>query len=556
MPDKNQTKTTEEKESGGFSKSLNELNKSGEDFGKAFGDLRKNTGELGGNAGALGGTVGAIASGALRKTSANAGGYDYAKTVIGRASKNTFEFPVFMSSSVPMDYATAVNSLLEQIYASYLQMAISMQPVISYREAENGPFDAMKTNVTKYLEYTTSEWAHDACENHIVTEASEAEFHMINITEKDAAIIQEALDYVPLSEFDHFFQEAGNYRRLREQQMRDEHDKAEREKQKDLRQKLKDKKDEEDRDAKRTRDEAEESRKEAKEKREVEKATREKAEESRKAAKEKRDIDQYERDKNSQAILDKQRVGQSNRDFEKHAMDMKVKAPQLMDETKIQKLNTMKPLMMTASLKIKDKNGAISNAVDYVVGVKTHCRVVPADILPDVVKYPQKEMNRLTHKAKWRAGEIKFLDYFFNRNAKKQAAYDSKDPNRRWYHRLYTLAHSKGSSALARKISGSKSPDGLIPNVTMVMTKADVDMIESETSIDLLKGSAARSFCKELFLICLIVLDTDAQSIKILLPDINNDYEVHSFASVNKQLATLDTAGDVSREVSKLMRGR
>ena len=531
MPDKDQTKTTAqdaEKESGGFSKSLAELNKSGEDFGKAFGDLRKNTGELGGNAGKLGGTVGAITAGALRKTSANAGGYDYAKTVIGRASKNTFEFPVFMSSSVPMDYATAVNSLLEQIYASYLQMAISMQPVISYREAENGPFDAMKTNVTKYLEYTTSEWAHDACENHIVTEASEAEFHMINITAQDAAIIQEALDYVPLSEFDHFFQEAGNYRRLREQQMRDEHDKAEREKEKDLRQKLKDKKDEEDRDAQRKRD----------------------------AAKDQREIEKDERDKNSQAILDKQRVGQSNRDFEKHAMDMKVKAPQLMDETKIQKLNTMKPLMMTASLKVKDKNGAISNAVDYVVGVKTHCRVVPADILPDVVKYPQKEMNRLTHKAKWRAGEIKFLDYFFNRNAKKQAAYDSKDPNRRWYHRLYTLAHSKGSSALARKISGSKSPDGLIPNVTMVMTKADVDMIESDTGIDLLKGAAARSFCKELFLICLIVLDTDAQSIKILLPDINNDYEVHSFASVNKQLATLDTAGDVSREVSKLMRGR
>lgn len=545
MPDKNQTKTTAqdaEKESGGFSKSLAELNKSGEEFGKAFGDLRKNTGELGGNAGALGGTVGAIAAGALRKTSANAGGYDYAKTVIGRASKNTFEFPVFMSSSVPMDYATAVNSLLEQIYASYLQMAISMQPVISYREAENGPFDAMKTNVTKYLEYTTSEWAHDACENHIVTEAAEAEFHMINITAQDAAIIQEALDYVPLSEFDHFFQEAGNYRRLREQQMRDEHDKAEREKEKDLRQKLKDKKDEEDREAKRTRDAA-------KEQREVEKAEREKA-------KDQREIDKDNRDKNSQAILDKQRVGQSNRDFEKHAMDMKVKAPQLMDETKIQKLNTMKPLMMTASLKIKDKNGAISNAVDYVVGVKTHCRVVPADILPDVVKYPQKEMNRLTHKAKWRAGEIKFLDYFFNRNAKKQAAYDSKDPNRRWYHRLYTLAHSKGSSALARKISGSKSPDGLIPNVTMVMTKADVDMIEADTGIDLLKGAAARSFCKELFLICLIVLDTDAQSIKILLPDINNDYEVHSFASVNKQLATLDTAGDVSREVSKLMRGR
>ena len=54
----------------------------------------------------------------------------------------------------------------------------------------------------------------------------------------------------------------------------------------------------------------------------------------------------------------------------------------------------------------------------------------------------------------------------------------------------------------------------------------------------------------------MVVVDTDAQSIKILMPDVSNDYEVHSLASVNKQLATLDTASDVTREVSKMMRGR
>ena len=88
------------------------------------------------------------------------------------------------------------------------------------------------------------------------------------------------------------------------------------------------------------------------------------------------------------------------------------------------------------------------------------------------------------------------------------------------------------------------------------MTKADVDMIESTNGIDLLKGSTASNLCRELFLISMIVVDTDAQSIKILLPDVSKNYEVHSLASVNKQLATLDSASDVSREVSKMMRGR
>ena len=81
-------------------------------------------------------------------------------------------------------------------------------------------------------------------------------------------------------------------------------------------------------------------------------------------------------------------------------------------------------------------------------------------------------------------------------------------------------------------------------------------MIEATNGIDLLKGSEAAHLCRELFLIAMVVIDTDAQSIKILLPDVNNDYEVHSLASVNKQLATLDTSNAVSREVTKMMHGR
>ena len=90
----------------------------------------------------------------------------------------------------------------------------------------------------------------------------------------------------------------------------------------------------------------------------------------------------------------------------------------------------------------------------------------------------------------------------------------------------------------------------------MILTKADVDMIESVNGIDLLKGSTAAKICRELFLIAMIVVDIDAQSIKILMPDAGNDYEIHSLASINKQLATLDTSNSVSREVSRMMRDR
>lgn len=540
-------------------KDMGDIQAAQQQIGRDVANIKGGLNTLKGSVGAVGDTAGAVVRDVKRKTSADAGMFG-APSIIGRATQNIFEFPVFVSSSVPVDMATAVNALLEQTYASYLQMAISMNPVVDEASFRSGDvFGKLKTNTSRYLEYTDPEamfYAHDAVHNEIDMGNTTCEFNMIDLSASDTKVINESLDYQPLSEFDFFFEAVGNrgnYRRLREQQMRDEHDKAEREKVKELEEKL-DRKNER-------------KYKQAQEIRAYRKDQREEAAEQR--AQQRHDQEDAAYGPQGKAMLDKmlamrdneikkdrnaREERQAERDAEKHAADMKVKAPTLMDETKIQKLNTMKPLMMTVGVKVQT-GGRISDMIDYVVGVKTHCRLIKADVLPEFAQYPSKEMNRLSKKVKWRAGELKFLDYFFGKKEKKQAAYDSRDPNRKWYHRLYELAHLKGSSGVAKKITGRRSVDGIIPNVSMVITKADVDNIEAETGIDLLKGSTAAAICAEMYMIGLVVIDVDAQSIKMLLPDIHKEYDVHSLASVNKQLATLDSANDVSREVFKLARG-
>lgn len=59
-------------------------------------------------------------------------------SIIKASQGNVFEFPVFISSGVPFDYAIASNALLEQIYASYLQFAISVNPIQSVDAIKNG----------------------------------------------------------------------------------------------------------------------------------------------------------------------------------------------------------------------------------------------------------------------------------------------------------------------------------------------------------------------------------------------------------------------------------
>lgn len=595
-----------------------------------------------------------------------------AKSVVSAAKGNIFEFPVFISSSVPLDYATATTSLLEQVYASYLQMAISANPVITAKSAANGTqFAHLKSDTNKYLECVDTSYQADTCYNRIGLgytmngDEKFIEFSLINIDDGEARVINEQCDYQPLSEFDHFFTEAnepvrggGNddYRSNKESlggQDRDEivhlEDMPSFAQAQELYYKIESlRRQVEDMDAKtqakaavqgagdtyecrEARAELEKLEAEAEKlKREttqpwldrenrirqlqeeisgldkdLKTAQKERSEDEQKKLKAERKLaekklNDYKKDHKAQQEKIKAETNKLNAEIknmaDKYNLDLKketreaekyeyeksrrrsdemdaanrgrIRAPQFMDETKIQKLNTMKPLMMTVDLNVEGKDGRIVQGVEYIVGVKTHNRLVDASTLPEVVEYPLKEMNKITRKAKWRAGELKFFkDILFKIPQKKQTAIDSRDPKRKWYRRLYELAHIKGDAPAKAIINGDSvvkaffkdklgkygDTNGVIPNAALVISKADVDIIKRETKIDMLKGSAAAKFCKELFMIAIVVIDNDAESIKILMPDLHNDYEVHSLGSVNKQLSLLDTSGTKTRDMFKLL---
>lgn len=524
------------------------------------------------------------------------------KSIIAAAKGNLFEFPVFISSSVQLDYATATSSLLEQVYASYVQTALSLNPIIDKSQIDNGtPFSKFMSDTNRYVEYTEMDYAHDAVHNEFELEdGSFLEFDMMSIEDADGRVILEQYNKRPLSEFDHYFQEASYDD---ERNRRNDLDHAQQRIDTLTRQieqlntavsalnsqntaehggeleplftQLSHYEDQlnamerelttREHDLNRIQQHLRQSKERANEleqlrnlKKQIDDANRE-----FKLAKKKFKY-QKEKDKHDDERRDKERKEDWERDVKfKYA----VKAPEMLDETKIKKLNTMKPLMMNASFHVAADDGHISEAINYIVGVKTFNRIIDADTLPEVVKYPLKEMNAVARKAKWRAGELKFFrDIVFKIKQKKQTAIDSRDPKRKWYRRLYELAHMTGDAPTKAAIKGKNvalsvvksqiEQDfdyGIIPNASLIISSADVANIKAQTGIDLLKGSTATKFCKELFLIALIVVDIEAESIKILLPDNHSDYEVHSIASVNKQLAELSTAGSKTRDIFKLL---
>ena len=521
------------------------------------------------------------------------------KSIIAAAKGNLFEFPVFISSSVQLDYATATSSLLEQVYASYVQTALSLNPVIDKTQIDNGtPFAKFQSDTNRYVEYTEMDYAHEAVHNEFEMEdGSFIEFDMISIEDADGKVILEYYDKRPLSEFDHYFQEAAqrpgpnasndDWADYLDDLQADLATRGAR--LKDQEQKIKEKQDEI---TKRERNMASENKlrslgeglKADKDALKEEKKRLEGQKRALENEKKQFDLDKKEYEETlrhnkaeeehkrkqlrHQIVKDRHDQKQHEKDWERELnFKYAVKAPEMLDETKIKKLNTMKPLMMNVSFHVAADDGHISQAINYIVGVKTFNRIIDADTLPEVVEYPLKEMNKIARKAKWRAGELKFFrDIVFKIKQKKQTAVDSKDPKRKWYRRLYELAHMTGDAPAKAAIKGKNvawsvvksqiEQDfdyGIIPNASLIISASDVSNVKAKTGIDLLKGSSAKKLCKELFLIALVVIDTDAESIKILMPDNHDDYEVHSLASVNKQLAELSTAGSKTRDIFKLL---
>ena len=590
-------------------------------------------------------------------------------SIIQSAKGNIFEFPVFISSSIPMEYAQATTSLLEQVYASYLQMAISINPVIDHTViGTGGQFSALKSDTNRYLEYTDTMWQHDACHAIYDNEECVVEFSMISYEDSEAKTILEQVNHQPLEEFAHFFTEGKTYpnkkgtkseatadiddnsnidvtqfgrgyygkkpkntttpastsgdkangsdngkrgsttpagtsgdvangtgpkkdpvnqkllkftqkivkdnktntdkiRNLENQAdtLRNQRDRAQKELDdlKSERQKAADE-----------RDKAADDRAKAMHEKEMEKIDQEIKKNqnildkhNKDMEKLQKDIDkaQTEIDKNKrEAMWDKQDRALRQADLANKA---RISAPKFISEKDIEKLNTMKPLLMNVDLNVKADNGTLS-PVSYIVGVKTYNRIIDANTVPEVAEYPLKEMNKVMRKAKWRAGELKFFqDIVFRIKQKKQTAIDRKDPKKNWYRRLYELAHMKGDAATTSIVNGhtvigtilldkmgkTRSAHGVIPNVSMIISKTDVDICKMKTGIDLLNASTASKLCKELFLMSFVVIDIDNEQIKMLLPDLHNDFDVHSLASVNRQIASLDTAGAKTRDIFKMI---
>lgn len=491
-----------------------------------------------------------------------------AQSIASRAAKNIFEFPVFVSKSVPLNYATATCSLLEQMYASFLQMTISLAPIVDMEAINSGnPFSGLKTaSINSFLECGDWEFSQEACYNRIQSENGTFEFSLVQYNDDTAQAILESVENMNIDHYTHFFSEAKSddgkgkdKNKGNEPPTGSKSDGPNANKLDELGYRYEDIKDANGNVVAQRRT----TRKDRQERRDQ--ATFEdnvgydpETGTTRKDRQEQRD-----------ELASQMNFQKTKNDFARTRVEAlkqaEMQAPVMLRDQDVTKINTMKPLLMNAQMGFVEKNNsgeAIGiQKMNYLVGVKTFVRLIDPKLMPEVVKFPDKN-NMLLKRAKYRSGELKYWrDFKFDIKGKKQAAYDiGVTPEKKWYHRLYQMAHLRddalapmvaagGLKGLTKRWNTAKT--GMIPNCSIVITQEDVNYIKSETGKDLMKPGTAASLCREMFLISFVVIDIDQEAVKILIPDMHKDFEVQSLDAINKQLSVLNTSGVKTNEIFK-----
>lgn len=488
-----------------------------------------------------------------------------AQSIAARAAKNIFEFPVFVSKSVPLNYATATCSLLEQMYASFLQMTISLAPIVDMEAIHSGnPFSGLKTaSINSFLECGDWEFSQEACYNRIQSENGTFEFSLVQYNDDTAYAILESVENMNIDHYTHFFTEAKTDGKGKDKNKGNKPPKAsESPNAKDL-----------DTLGYRTEDIVDDNGNVVAQRRTTRKDRQERRDQAEFEDNLGYDSDtgttRKDRQEQRDELASQMNYQKTKNDYTRTRIDTlnqgEMQAPVMLRDQDVTKINTMKPLLMNAQMGYVEKNQAgeaiAINKMNYVVGVKTFVRLIDPKLMPEVVKFPDKN-NVLLKRAKYRAGELKYWrDFKFDIKGKKQAAYDiGMTPEKKWYHRLYQMAHLRddalapmvaagGLKGLSKKWNTART--GMIPNCSIVITQEDVNYIKSETGKDLMKPGTAASLCKEMFLISFVVIDIDQEAVKILIPDMHKDFEVQSLDAINKQLSVLNTSGVKTNEIFK-----
>lgn len=188
-------------------------------------------------------------------------------------------------------------------------------------------------------------------------------------------------------------------------------------------------------------------------------------------------------------------------------------------------------------------NNINQGQMDFIVGVKATMHPITSNEMVSNMLNASRGNNKFFNYIRWTSGEITFFkDFLFNIKEIQDDVMDRSAGSSPWWIAL------KRRRVLAKVKSNLMLPNRSLPNATIVMSMEEVEFIKSEYGFDLMSTSIVDKIMKEYFLLGFTVVDNSTQVVHFFF-DGHQEFQSVSFSGLERE----NNSGVNVKDVMKIM---
>lgn len=187
-----------------------------------------------------------------------------------------------------------------------------------------------------------------------------------------------------------------------------------------------------------------------------------------------------------------------------------MRTPQVTDG-EIKKANDMMPYALQVRLMAVNDKKEFVQFIDFVLGVKTILHPIDSDDVIENIERVMKNRSPFFKFLKWTTGEVSlFKNMLLNIDDMKADVINKAAGKSPWFSKLKRLKNRKVG------VHDGTVPHAVIPNTTLVITQYEADYLASHFAIDVTDSKVARRLVDDMFLMAFIIVDEGTGTVDIL----------------------------------------
>lgn len=216
------------------------------------------------------------------------------------------------------------------------------------------------------------------------------------------------------------------------------------------------------------------------------------------------------------------------RDF-RHRHDDAILAQNVLKDNDVKKANEL--IATTLHIRVKQINEEDEDVgiIDFIIGVKATMHPINTEEMVMNMVSACKNNNKAFNFLRWTTGEISFFkDFLFGiKDMKNDIASRSAGASTWWLALKRRRALSRAKAVIFTK-------DRILPNATIVLSIEEVERIKSEYGYDLFSPVFVNKIMQTYFLLGFVIVDSSSQIAHFMF-DGKNDFESVSFGGLEKE---------------------